>query len=112
MTQPSRTLMEMLNSGDLIKPDELARGLNVSRPTVYSWVRQQTIPYVKLGQLVRFDPTELSVWLKARRIGPDVRCPYADEGGTIGSDFDDFEECKTCPIRSECATMAAQRGAR
>lgn len=99
----------MLQSGDFITPAELALGLNVSRPTVYSWVRKGTIPFIKLGELVRFDPAEISIWIKARRQGPTVRCPYGDEGITIGKDFDGFEECGKCPVKQECCTLAAQR---
>ena len=109
MKKQNRSLKEMLTAGDLIDPTELALAMRVSRPTVYSWVSKNQIPYLKFQGLVRFDPVEITAWLKARRHGPGttVRCPYGD--GTIGSDFDGFAECETCPVKNECCTLAAQR---
>ncbi len=106
-----RSLSEMLTGGDLISPTELSVGLRVSRPTVYSWVRKNYVPYLKLGDLVRFDPTEISIWLKARRLGRGIRCPLSEHGVTIGKDYTEYQECDDCPVRQECATLAAQRQA-
>ena len=109
MKKEPRSLDEMLKGSDLIDPQELALALRVSRPTVYAWVSKGFIPHVKLQGLVRFIPSEVSAYLKARRAGPGttVRCPY--DGGTIGVDFDSFNECPTCPVKNECAKAAAQR---
>ena len=108
MKKISRSLKEMLTAGDLIDPTELALALRVSRPTVYSWTHKGTIPFIKFEGLVRFEPVEIAAWLNSRRQGPGTvaRCPY---GGTIGSDFDGFSECDTCPVKTGCATLAAQR---
>jgi len=63
------SLRDLLNGGDLIRPDELARGLKVatSTSTVYSWIERGTIPHLRLGKSVRFDPEELKVWLEEKR---------------------------------------------
>lgn len=53
--------------------DDLARVANVSRNTVRSWVREGRVPYLKAGQLVRFDPVEIRAWL--RRHYPDLALP-------------------------------------
>jgi excisionase family DNA binding protein len=106
MKQKSRTLIEMLTGGDLITPTELALGLKVSRPTIYNWVSKGAIPFLKFSDLIRFDPAEISIWIKARRQGPTVRCPYDQ---TIGIDFDGFEECQTCPVRQQCGAMGSMR---
>lgn len=108
MKKIPRSLKEMLTGSDLIDPTELAIALRVSRPTVYSWVSKNLIPYVKMQGLVRFEPAEVSAWLKARRQGPGTttRCPF---NGIIGADFNDFEECQSCQVKNECCELAAQR---
>lgn len=108
MKRQTRQLKELLTSSDLIDPKELAIALRVSRPTVYSWVSKNQIPHLKFQGLVRFDPVEIGAWLKSRRQGPGTvaKCPY---GATIGADFEGFAECETCPVKSACCELAAQR---
>ena len=60
------SLKELLNSGDLIAPEELAAGLRVARVTVYQWVRRGVIPHLRLEGVVRFDPAEVAEWLKGK----------------------------------------------
>lgn len=38
--------------------------LQVSRSLVYKWVHYDFVPYVKIGNVVRFKESELSRWLK------------------------------------------------
>jgi excisionase family DNA binding protein len=45
----------------------LAEQLRIKRSTLYAWAEQGTIPYLKLGRLVRFDPDEIEAWLEAHR---------------------------------------------
>ena len=45
----------------------LAERLLVKRSTLYAWVEQGTIPHLRLGRLLRFDPDEIEVWLQAHR---------------------------------------------
>jgi len=47
----------------------LAEHLRIKRSTLYAWVEQGTIPHLKLGRLLRFDPDEIEVWLQANRHG-------------------------------------------
>jgi excisionase family DNA binding protein len=47
--------------------DAMAERLLVKRSTLYAWAEQGTIPHVKLGRLLRFDPDEIEVWLQAHR---------------------------------------------
>jgi len=61
------SLKELLASGDLISPEELAAALKIARVTAYQWVRRGVIPYLKLEGVVRFDPTEIDAWLKSNR---------------------------------------------
>jgi excisionase family DNA binding protein len=44
---------------NLICITELARGLSLPKGTLYNWVHQRRIPFVKLGRALRFDPTEI-----------------------------------------------------
>jgi excisionase family DNA binding protein len=45
----------------------LAERLLVKRSTLYAWAEQGTIPHLKLGRLLRFDPDEIEAWLQAHR---------------------------------------------
>ncbi len=39
--------------------------------TLYAWVHEDRIPYVRLGpRTVRFDEADLAAWLEERRRGP------------------------------------------
>ena len=67
MKREFRSLGEILESTDFTEPQELARALRVSTPTVYMWVRTGSIPYVKFGQLVRFNPKEIINWIESNR---------------------------------------------
>ena len=45
----------------------LAERLLVKRSTLYAWAEQGTIPHLKLGRLLRFDPDEIEAWLHNHR---------------------------------------------
>jgi excisionase family DNA binding protein len=60
-------LRELLSSGDLIAPEELAAGMKVARVTVYSWVRRGAIPHLKLEGSVRFEPESIKKWLESKQ---------------------------------------------
>ncbi|MBM4275391.1 MAG: helix-turn-helix domain-containing protein [Deltaproteobacteria bacterium] len=61
------SLKELLSSGDLISPEELAAALKIGRVTIYAWVRRGTIPCLRLESLIRFDPAEIREWLECKR---------------------------------------------
>jgi excisionase family DNA binding protein len=65
--KPKRSLRELLQTGDLIAPEELAAGLGIARVTVYAWARRGKIPYLKFEGVVRFEPEEIAQWLKTKR---------------------------------------------
>lgn len=48
---------------------ELARHLSVHEKTVYDWVARGTLPCVRLGHRLRFDPHDVLRWLSARKEG-------------------------------------------
>jgi len=47
----------------LLGVDELAGELGISRHTIYSWVSQRRIPFLKVGRLLRFDVRVIEAWL-------------------------------------------------
>ena len=48
----------------------LAERLGIKRSTLYTWAGQGSIPHLKLGRLLRFDPDEIATWLHAHRREP------------------------------------------
>lgn len=51
-----------------ININELAGYLGLTKGTLYVWVCQRRIPYLKVGKLLRFDIIELQDWLKDKRV--------------------------------------------
>lgn len=50
----------------LLTIDQIAEFLQVKRSTIYAWIHQQYIPYIKVGRLVRFRKDKIIEWLKNR----------------------------------------------
>ncbi len=48
--------------------EDLAKYLDLSVNTLYSWKCQRKIPCHKLGRLLKFDLKEIEEWLKDKRI--------------------------------------------
>lgn len=48
--------------------DDLAQYLGLSRGTLYVWVCQRKIPYLKMGGALRFDLREIEGWIKDKKI--------------------------------------------
>jgi len=46
---------------------EAAKLLNISVHTVYSWVSQRRIPFVKLGRRTEFDIKDLEDWIEKNK---------------------------------------------
>ena len=52
----------------LLSYQDLSQRLNVPVSTLYSWVHFKRIPFIRFSsRFVRFDPTEIDVWLRERR---------------------------------------------
>ena len=45
---------------------ELSEFLGICVNTIYSWVSQDKIPFVKVGHLLRFDAGKIETWLANR----------------------------------------------
>jgi excisionase family DNA binding protein len=54
----------------LISVPEAAAYVGVSPDTIYTWVSQRRIPYVKVGRLVKFDEAMLQAWIKQHTVMP------------------------------------------
>jgi len=50
--------------------DDAAARLGVSVRFVRRLVAERRIPYVEVGKFVRFDPSELEVWIDECRVNP------------------------------------------
>lgn len=55
----------------LIGISELSRLLGLSINTLYSWVSQKRIPYVKCGRLTKFDLIEIEKWIKENSVADE-----------------------------------------
>lgn len=64
----------------LMTVDDVAAYVNVPVNTVRSWIKTGAIPFLKAGQLVRFDPDEIQEWLRSRE-GAKARHPRNFGGG-------------------------------
>ena len=54
----------------LIGIQEAARYTGIKATTLYKWVSQRKIPYIKMGRLVKFDPVKLEEWIKQQTVMP------------------------------------------
>jgi len=48
----------------LININELSEYIGLSTSTIYSWVSQRRIPFVKCGRLTKFDLQRINDWIK------------------------------------------------
>ncbi len=48
----------------LIDINELSEYIGMSRNTIYSWVSQRKIPFVKCGRLTKFDLQRIDEWIE------------------------------------------------
>ena len=45
---------------------QLAQRLQVSESTIYGWVDRDYIPFLRAGDLLRFDPTKIDDWMTTK----------------------------------------------
>lgn len=48
---------------------ELSQYLGLTKGTLYVWVCQRRLPYLKIGKLLKFDIMQIEAWLKDKRVG-------------------------------------------
>ncbi len=49
---------------------QAAELLGISTHTIYAWVCQRKIPYVKIGRRVMFRPQDIEAWIEGHRVPP------------------------------------------
>jgi len=55
---------------------QVAEYLGVPVGTVYAWVSQRRIPFIRIsGRCVRFDPEAINAWLDSNRSEPRPKIP-------------------------------------
>ena len=47
---------------------EISEYLGINEKTIYGFVNQRKIPYVKFGRCVRFDLEEINEWVEANAV--------------------------------------------
>ena len=62
-------------NGPLLDIDSVAEALAVTPRHVQRLVSERRIPYLKVGRFVRFDPSELNLWLEKLRVEPERSAP-------------------------------------
>ncbi len=51
---------------ELMGMNEASEFLGIKKPTLYNWIVQRKIPFIKVGRLTKFKRSELETWLKRR----------------------------------------------
>ena len=59
--------MQLRSEGGLITVQDAAKFLAVSTSTLYGWVYQRRIPFVKVGRALRFELAELQKFIQSNR---------------------------------------------
>jgi len=54
----------------LIDIKEISNLLGVSEKTLYGWVHQRKIPFLKMGGLLRFDLSDIEKWIQKKKVQP------------------------------------------
>ena len=54
---------------DLLDKIETAKRLRISQRTLDNRIKDRTIPFVKLGKLIRFIPSDIERFIESLRIG-------------------------------------------
>jgi excisionase family DNA binding protein len=52
----------------LFNIDELSTYLAVPRGTIYNWISQKKLPYVKIGRRVKFDKEDIDKMINEKKV--------------------------------------------
>jgi excisionase family DNA binding protein len=63
----------------LLNVQQAAHFLAVSVPTLYGWVWQRRIPFVKIGRALRFDRRDLAEFVRVNKHAPWQNAPVRQE---------------------------------
>jgi len=62
----SSLAVELERMPHALRASELAKILSTSKMTIYRRVEQGTIPYFRVGRLIRFDPQAVADWIRRK----------------------------------------------
>ena len=98
---------------DLMDIAGVAKHLGVSVRHVRKLVAQRRIPYIKWGNLLRFDPNTIASWLDEKAVSPQIRaqracCVSRITAGQAGS-VDLLEGSEPGRIRSRLTALDCHR---
>ncbi|MBN1353806.1 MAG: helix-turn-helix domain-containing protein [Candidatus Omnitrophica bacterium] len=48
----------------LLNIEELSVFLGIKKSTLYTWIHEKRIEYIKVGRLVKFDKHKINAWLE------------------------------------------------
>jgi excisionase family DNA binding protein len=65
---PLLLLTLLLLPAVLLDVPKAAGRLGITERHLRELIYRREVPYVKVGRLVRFDPTDLAAWLEARKV--------------------------------------------
>lgn len=63
------------HSSRLLNIREAATYIGCAPGTLRKWVSQKSVPFIKVGRLVRFREADLDTWLDSQRVEPQERRP-------------------------------------
>ncbi|MDD5679935.1 MAG: helix-turn-helix domain-containing protein [Candidatus Omnitrophica bacterium] len=52
----------------LIDKNKIAEYLGVKPSTIYAWVNQKRLPYIKVGRLLKFDIRDIDAWIQEHKV--------------------------------------------
>ncbi|OGS22985.1 MAG: hypothetical protein A2252_06215 [Elusimicrobia bacterium RIFOXYA2_FULL_39_19] len=58
----------MNDNGKLLTVQQVAEMLGLSPNTVYCWVCQKRIPYLKIGRLTKFSKEDINNWIEKQKV--------------------------------------------
>jgi excisionase family DNA binding protein len=62
----------------LLSVTELSEYLGLPKNTIYCWVSQRRIPFVKCGRLTRFDLQKIEKWIEENSVKEEKFEPIRD----------------------------------
>ena len=55
-------------SNKMLKINDVMTKLGVSEPTLRLWIQKKSIPFVRVGKLIRFESSDLNRWIESRKV--------------------------------------------
>lgn len=52
----------------LLNIDELVEYISVPKGTIYNWISQKKLPYIKMGRRIKFDKQDIDKFIETKKI--------------------------------------------